>query len=124
MNDTEIQSFIGSCNQKGMTSGQAVVALTRKMILSGMTGAAMTEAVIRHKAQLRSTLQKAAAVMTESIPTVESILSATLIGNGLHRWPVEGGEIRIATAELRPALEAAYDQGMPDWPPMTEIEDA
>ena len=122
MNDTEIQSFIGSCNEKGMSAGQAVVALTRKMILRGMTGAAMAETVIRLKAQIN--LANAAAVMTQPIPSVESMLGATLISNGLHRWPVEGGEIQIATAELRLALEAAYDPFMPDWPSMAEIEDA
>ena len=105
-----------------MSAGQAVVALTRKMILRGMTAAAMAETVIRLKAQIN--LANAAAVMTQPIPSVESMLGATLISNGLHRWPVEGGEIQIAAAELRLALEAAYDPFMPDWPSMAEIEDA
>ena len=52
------------------------------------------------------------------------MLDATLISNGIHRWPTEGGEIQIATAELRPALEAAYDPTMPNWPAMVEIDDA
>ena len=57
-------------------------------------------------------------------PTVESMLDATLISNGIHRWPTEGGEIQIATADLRQALKAAYDPTMYNWPAMVEIEDA
>jgi hypothetical protein len=57
-------------------------------------------------------------------PTVESILAATLISNGIHRWPVEGGSVEIATAELRSALSNAYDSLMPNWPAMVEIDDA
>ena len=60
--------------------------------------------------------------MTQPIPTVELMLSASRIGNGSHRWPTEGGDITIATAELRPALEAAYDSTMPNWPAMVEID--
>ena len=48
-------------------------------------------------------------------PTVDEILSDTAIGNGYHRWAVEGGSITVAAADLRPALEAAYDPNMPDW---------
>ena len=48
----------------------------------------------------------------------------THIWNNIHRWPAEGGAIEITTAELRPALEAAYDPTMPNWPAMVEIEDA
>ena len=62
--------------------------------------------------------------MALTIPTVEFMLDATLNSNGIHRWPTEGGEIQIATAELRPALEAAYDPTMTNWPAMVEIEDA
>jgi hypothetical protein len=62
--------------------------------------------------------------MTQQISTVEYMLGATLISNGIHRWPVEGGTVEIATAELRPALEAAYDETMPNWPAMVEIDDA
>jgi hypothetical protein len=46
------------------------------------------------------------------VPTVEFILEVTLISDGIHRWPTKGGEIQIATAELRQALEAAYDPTM------------
>ena len=62
--------------------------------------------------------------MAQPIPTVESMLDATLVSNGIHRWPTEGGEITIATAELRQALDAAYDETMPNWPAMVEIDDA
>ena len=60
--------------------------------------------------------------MAQPIPTVEFMLDATLISNGIHRWPTEGGEIQIATAELRQALEAAYDPTMYNWPAMVEID--
>ena len=62
--------------------------------------------------------------MAPTIPTVEFILDATLISHGNHRWPTEGGEITIATDELRPALEAAYDPAMPNWSAMVEIDHA
>ena len=62
--------------------------------------------------------------MTQPIPTVEYMLDATLISNGVHRWPVEGGTVEIATAELRSALENAYDSLMPTWPSTVEIDDA
>ena len=55
-------------------------------------------------------------------PTVEFMLDATLISYGNHRWPAEGGAVEITTAELRPALEAAYDLTMPNWPAMVEID--
>jgi hypothetical protein len=60
--------------------------------------------------------------MTQPIPTVESMLDATLISNGIHRWPAEGGAIEITTDELRSALEDAHDPTMPNWPAMVEIE--
>jgi hypothetical protein len=54
-------------------------------------------------------------------PTVQEVLdglpwrgwngSSRLLG-----WGVEGGEIQISEDDLRPALEAAYDPHMPDWP--------
>ena len=50
-----------------------------------------------------------------SAPTVTEILSDTAIGNGYHRWAVEGGSITVTADSLRPALEAAYDPTMPDW---------
>lgn len=54
-------------------------------------------------------------------PTVDEILSDTCCGvlhaSGvtLHDWAVEGGTIQVSAADLRPALEAAYDPAMPDW---------
>lgn len=60
--------------------------------------------------------------MTQHIPTVESMLDATLISHDIHRWPTEGGAVQITTAELRQALEAAYDPDMPNWPAMVEVE--
>jgi hypothetical protein len=52
------------------------------------------------------------------------MLDATLISNGIHRWPTEGGAVEITAAELRTALEAAYDPTMYNWPAMVEIDDA
>lgn len=57
-------------------------------------------------------------------PTVDEILSHTHIGCHFHQWGAEGGVITVARAELRQALEAAYDPFMPDWPSMVEIDDA
>lgn len=54
-------------------------------------------------------------------PTVDEILSDTCCdvlhasGVTLHDWAVEGGTIQVAATHLRPALEAAYDPGMPNW---------
>jgi hypothetical protein len=61
--------------------------------------------------------------MTQPIPTVDDLLANTHIWNNVHRWHVEGGAIEITTAELRQALEDAYDPTMPDWPSMVEIEE-
>ena len=57
-------------------------------------------------------------------PTVDQVLKQTDVGNGLHQWATNGGVIRVTRDELRPALEAAYDETMPNWPAMVEIEDA
>lgn len=55
------------------------------------------------------------------VPTVDEMLERTRVGSGLHEWPVEGGTIRVTRAELLPALEAAYDSIMPDWPATVDI---
>jgi hypothetical protein len=52
------------------------------------------------------------------------MLDATRISHRVHRWPTEGGSIDVAADVLRPALKAAYDRTMPNWPAMVEIEDA
>jgi hypothetical protein len=54
-------------------------------------------------------------------PTVDDLLNSTAIGNGQHRWSVEGGAITVDRATLRQALENAYDSSMPDWPAMVEL---
>ena len=59
--------------------------------------------------------------MVEMIPTIEHMLSSTLISNGIHRWSVEGGAIEVTTDQLRAALEDAYDPTMPSWPAMVEL---
>ena len=60
--------------------------------------------------------------MPTTVPTVEYLLVATLISNGIHRWPVEGGAIDIGTDELRTALEDAYDPTMAAWPSLVTID--
>ena len=62
--------------------------------------------------------------MTQPIPTVAHMLDATRISHRVHRWPTEGGSIEVAADVLRPALEAAYDPTMVNWPAMVEIGDA
>lgn len=59
-----------------------------------------------------------------TVPTVDDMLSRTHIGGHFHEWGAEGGVIRVSRAELRQALENAYDPSMPDWPAMVELADA
>lgn len=58
-----------------------------------------------------------------AIPTIDSLLASTAIGNGWHDWPVEGGSVRIETAALRIALEQAYDPYMPSWASVINEDD-
>ena len=62
--------------------------------------------------------------MTQPIPTVDDVLARTHSCWDLHEWGADGGVIRVTRAELRLALEAAYDPTTPNWPAMVEIEDA
>ena len=56
------------------------------------------------------------------VPTIADLLKSTDIGNGLHRWRVEGGAITVTQAELTLALKEAYDPFMADWPATVDIE--
>jgi hypothetical protein len=47
--------------------------------------------------------------------TPAELLTQTAIGNGYHRWPVEGGAIEVARDELEEVLVTAYDETNPDW---------
>jgi hypothetical protein len=60
--------------------------------------------------------------MPDPVLTVEAMLAATLISNGIHRWAVEGGAIEVTTEQLRVALKDAYDPTMPDWPAMVQLD--
>ena len=60
--------------------------------------------------------------MTQPIPTVTDVLIQTSTANCQQSWPVEGGSITLTRAELRLALEAAYDPTMANWPAMVEIK--
>ena len=51
----------------------------------------------------------------EHVFTVDEVLADTAIGCGMHRWGLESGSGTFSTDELRPALEEAYDPGMPNW---------
>jgi hypothetical protein len=62
--------------------------------------------------------------MTQPIPTVDDLLARTHLGSHFHEWGADGGVIRVTRAELRQALEDAYDPTMPDWPAMVEVQDA
>ena len=54
-------------------------------------------------------------------PTVDEILGSTHVGGDFHEWRTEGGSVCLTRAELLPALEAAYDSMMPDWPATVDI---
>ena len=57
-----------------------------------------------------------------TVPTVDEILTRTQMGPDLNWWSANGGAIRISRAELRQALEDAYDQEMADWPAIVKID--
>ena len=59
--------------------------------------------------------------MSQPVPTVDEILTLTHIGSNWHEWGADGGVIRVPAAELRLALEDAYDPCMPDWPSTVEL---
>lgn len=59
--------------------------------------------------------------MIPTVPTVDDVLARTHLGGHFHKWGTDGGVIRVARAELRPALEAAYDPTLPDWPSTVEL---
>ena len=40
--------------------------------------------------------------------TPEQLLDSTAIGNGLHRFAVDGGSIEVPWTELEPVLREAY----------------
>lgn len=44
-------------------------------------------------------------------------------GETLHQWRTSGGVIEVPTSDLRPALQAAYDPNMPDWPALLDWDD-
>lgn len=44
--------------------------------------------------------------------TVQEVLDQTAIGNGFHRFAVEGGSVDITTEAFRPCLEDAFDSSM------------
>ncbi len=63
----------------------------------------------------------ASPTMAQPIPTVADVLARTHLGGHYHEWGADGGAIRVTRAELRQALEDAYDPLMPNWPAIMEI---
>jgi hypothetical protein len=64
---------------------------------------------------------------TTAAPTVEEVLLGLVYGYkkaGIRTyfWRSGPGILQVQEDELRPALEAAYDPTMPDWPAMVEID--
>jgi hypothetical protein len=57
-----------------------------------------------------------------TVPTVDQVLAKARITHGQCQWGANGGAIGIPEAELRQALEDAYDPLMPDWPAMVELD--
>lgn len=58
-----------------------------------------------------------------TVPTITDVLIQTSTVDCRHSWRVQGGTITLTRAELLPALEAAYDPSMPDWPAMVEVDE-
>jgi hypothetical protein len=54
--------------------------------------------------------------------TVDELLDSTAVGGGFHDWATDGAVIRVTAEQLRPALEAAYDPTMPDWPVFVDLD--
>jgi hypothetical protein len=44
------------------------------------------------------------------------------MGNGLHRWAVEGGSIEITANNLRRALEEVYDPSFSNWTAFVDVD--
>jgi len=58
-----------------------------------------------------------------TVPTITDVLIQTSTADCRHSWRVQGGSVTLTRAELLPALEAAYDPSMPDWPAMVEVDE-
>jgi hypothetical protein len=61
--------------------------------------------------------------MACTVLTVDDVLRSSAVGCGIYEWGAEGGYIRLNEAQLRPALEAAYDPDNPDWAILVELPD-
>ncbi|MEB3317169.1 MAG: hypothetical protein VKO39_03390 [Cyanobacteriota bacterium] len=62
------------------------------------------------------------ATLQTIIPTVEDVLTIAHVCNDSYQWRVDGGIVTLTRDQLLPALEAAYDPTMENWPSMVEIE--
>ena len=66
---------------------------------------------------------------TTAAPTVEEVLLGLVYcykeaGIRTYFWRSGPDILQLQEGELRPALEAAYDPSMPDWPATVEIDEA
>lgn len=55
--------------------------------------------------------------------TVDELMDSTAVGGGFHDWATDAAVIRVTAEQLRPALEAAYDENMPNWPVFVDLDD-
>jgi len=58
----------------------------------------------------------------EQAPTVDELMDSTAVGGGFHDWATDGAVIRVTAEQLRPALESAYDPGMPNWMALVDLD--
>lgn len=58
-----------------------------------------------------------------AVPTVEDVLARCRTTNGHCVWDDDGGRVDLPEAELRQALQDAYDPLMPYWPALVELTD-
>ena len=54
--------------------------------------------------------------------TVDELMDSTAVGGGFHDWATDGAVIRVTAEQLRPALESAYDPGMPNWMALVDLD--
>jgi hypothetical protein len=57
----------------------------------------------------------------EVVPTVDDVLDRCCVGNDRYAWSEAGGSFTVTEAELRQALETAYDETMPNWPATVDL---
>lgn len=85
-------------------------------------------ATTRHEFDSMTTADRIAAQIEafgpepEAVPNVDHVLANCRESNGFYSWDVEGGRILLTEEQLRPALEEAYEEGMPGWTAFVNID--